>query len=254
MKRTMILTCVALLAGCGERQDEDRPMTDESVATNATSVAVASVKRGLDAIVQFYETETNGSPTCDMNGLAQIRSLPDLDDQRACWRYFVDRLQSIRLAHLSFQRQAKVFPYICRDFDELSIWNIHEGERELWINTYDVAMKSLAWQKKQIDRVRPKRRLSRDEPYDPVREAELDGWRSVYYGGIRNYEAQLRELEGIFYGNRRRIGDDLWFEIKAKIEKFLGRPIRTLSQVQRDHRARRPVVFTDVKEDKYAAP
>lgn len=254
MKRTIIATCVALLAGCGERKDEAKPMTDEIASTNATSEAVASVKRGLDAIIRFYETETNESPTCDMDGLAQIKSLPELDDQRACWRYFVDRLQSIRLAHLSYQRQSDVIPYICRRFDQLSIWNIHEGERELWINTYDVAMKSLAWQKNQIDRARPKRRLSREELYDPAREAELDGWRSVYYGGIRNYEAQLRELEGIFYGNRRRMGDDLWFEIKAKIEKFLGRPIRTLSQAQHDHRARRPVVFTDVKEDKYAAP
>lgn len=254
MKRTIIVTCVALLAGCGERKDEAKPMTDEIAMTNAASEAVASVKRGLDAIIRFYETETNGSPTCDMDGLAQIRSLPELDDQKVCWRYFVDRLLSVRLAHLSYRRQAKVFPYICRDFDELQDRNICTDEREHWNNWYDVALKSLAWQKKQIDRVRPKRRLSREELYDPAREAELDGWRSVYYGGIRNYEAQLCELEGIFYAKRRRMGDDLWFEIKAKIEKFLGRPIRTLSQAQHDHRARRPVVFTDVKEDKYAAP
>ena len=231
MKRTIIVTCVALLAGCGERQDGAKHMTDEIAMTNAASEAVASVKRGLDAIIRFYETETNGSPTCDMDGLAQIRSLPELDDQKA-----------------------KVFPYICRDFDELQDRNICTDEREHWNNWYDVALKSLAWQKKQIDRVRPKRRLSREELYDPARAAELDGWRSVYYGGIRNYEAQLCELEGIFYAKRRRMGDDLWFEIKAKIEKFLGRPIRTLSQAQNDHRARRPVVFTDVKEDKYAAP
>lgn len=253
MKRAFCVALSLAVLGCGEREVAVRRTSAECPrAMDAPAgVSVASVKRGLDAIVGVYESEPLGAVSCGMDGVGLIRCLSNPEDRRACAGYFADRLLSVRIAHLSWRRQAEVIGFVVKDLGSLR--GVGRDGASYWRDWYDVTLRALDWQKLQILRVRPKYRLSGHEGNDPAREEELRGWRAVYYGGIRNYEAGLRTLEGLFPCRRRQMGDEVWLEIRDKIEAWLGRPLRTDAQIRRDHKERRNVVF-DVKDDFRDAP
>lgn len=253
MKRGLVVCLALTVLGCGEREGsgERTSGTCSRTADAMSEVTVASVTRGLDAIVRAYESESQGSTPCDMDGVGLIRRLPNPDDQRACAEYFLSRLLSIRIAHLPYPRQASVIGFVLGDLESLR--GVGREGTSYWHDWYDVTLKALDWQKAQILRVRPKHRLPEQGLCNLEQEEELRGWRTVYFGGMRNYEAGLRTLEGLFPYRRRQMGDEVWQEIRDKIETWLGRPLRTAAQIHRDHKEKRNVVF-DVTDDYRGAP
>ena len=253
MKRGLVVCLALTVLGCGEREGsgERASETCSRTADAMSGVTVASVTRGLDDIVRVYGSESQGSMPCDMDGVGLIRRLPNPDDQRACAKYFLSRLLSLRIAHLPYPRQASVIGFVLGDLESLR--GIGREGPSYWRNWYDVTLKALDWQKAQILRVRPRHRLPEQGLCDPAVEEELRGWRAVYFGGMRNYEAGLRTLEGLFPYRRRQMGDEVWQEVKDMIETWLGRPLRTAAQIRRDHKGKRNVVF-DVTDDYRDAP
>ena len=119
---------------------------------------------------------------------------------------------------------------------------------------YKYKLRYLAWQRAQIKRTSPKHRI--ENPYeikDWAEEEERSYWRQIHYSGIVNYEAELKAIEASFPFQARRMSKESAAKVKAMIEGYLGRPMRTKEQVEDDHRNHRNAEFLE-KEDPHAAP
>ena len=87
----------------------------------------------------------------------------------------------------------------------------------------------------------------------PEEEEERSYWQEIHYGGIVNYEAELSVVETDYSHQARDMSKETSDRVKAMIENFLGRPIRTKEQLKADFKAKRNVEFLE-KEDLHAAP
>ena len=88
---------------------------------------------------------------------------------------------------------------------------------------------------------------------DPEKKAEYESWRQVHYAGISHYESLMSNMERWFLDDERKMTEAAWIGLKEKIERYLGRPIRTKAQLRDDFVKRRRIEFTE-KEDDYAVP
>lgn len=119
---------------------------------------------------------------------------------------------------------------------------------------YDILLRQLDWERKQVVRTVPRYRVEHHGfTLDPVKKAEYEGWYEIHYGGLRQYEFLLRHVEEWFLGDKQDMSDIAWNRCKAKIEAYLGRPLRTPGQLADDARNNRYVEFSE-KEDDYAVP
>lgn len=119
---------------------------------------------------------------------------------------------------------------------------------------YDILLRQLDWERKQVVRTVPRYRVEHHGfTLDPVKKAEYKGWYEIHYGGLRQYEFLLRDVEERFLGDKQDMSDVAWNRCKAKIEAYLGRPLRTPGQLADDARSNRHVEFSE-KEDDYAVP
>ena len=119
---------------------------------------------------------------------------------------------------------------------------------------YDYKLSFLEWKRNQIKRTAPKNRIKNPDLVSDEREYnERQWWRLIHCNGISCYEGDLRMLEGESKLYMRRISMESADRLRAKIENFLGRPLRTLDQLKADGMAKRYVEFTEL-DDPHAAP
>lgn len=248
MKRLIWMFLAVVISGCGEGRN---PQKSGDLACQDSTKGVVTpekVKECLNRICQVCEAEREGQAPCDLDGFAQIQRLTNVTQRLECIRYFVDKLLSLRLGHLSYWRQWNVVDYVIRHVDESRGYfsQLPGG----WEERYDVELRLLEWQKEQIERVKPKRRVKDPYAYDSrISEMEFQGWCIIYYGGMDAYESRLRNLEGFLPVNKRRIPDDEWGRIVEKVENYLGRPIRTKEQLRRDFKEKKRMVYKQKRDD-----
>ena len=240
MKRFLVLVLGLVALGCGEKGGYIASGRSPKAVVEA-AVTLELVEVGLDKICQVYESEQNGRAVCDMDGFSLIARLTNNEERVACTRYFINRLMSLKLEHLSYNRQADVFDFARRAVDGARV-NLPRDDAG-WEERYDLELKLLDWRKSHIERVKHKQ-PPEPRPGNLKDECELSGWRMIYYGGIEEYEASLRNMERLFPYAKRQMSEDAWNRIKSKIEAHLGRQMRTAAQIRADHKAKRHVEFT----------
>jgi hypothetical protein len=251
----MIIVCalaVALL-GC-EKGNVAAIDGKNGVVTNATVATVASVKKGLDEIIEIYESEYDRRPRPNMDCVGLIRSLEKKSDQVTCYRYFMDRVFALKLDGLSYRQQSWVISLLEHTLDDVA--SIAADTDESWVCYYDVVIKRYVWWKTQILRVRPRHRRAKDEPrtFDIERDKEFYAWQSIYYGGIKDFENTISCMEFGLERTRQLMKEEEWTIITNLFEKSLGRPLRTEKQAMSDFKAKIWVDFPGVKFDKDALP
>jgi len=246
MNRLIPIALGIVVLGCGEQENAAARFPVAAGESAEVKVTTKTVMEGLDKICKAYESEQRGKASCDMDGLSLINRLKSVEERQVCTRYFIERLFSLQLDHLSYWRQARVVDFSRRTIKEAQASLPRDDAG--WEERYDLELKLLDWRKAHIERVKQmkpaKPRL--DNTHD---EQEDSGWRLIYYGGIETYEAALRDLELLFPYQKRQMSEETWNRIKAKLEAYLGRPIRTREQLRADHKANRNVVFTDKADE-----
>ena len=210
----------------------------------ASEVTPEFVRRGLDRICKVYESELSGKSPCDMDGVSQINRLKSPKERLACTRYFVDRLLSLKIDHLSYWRQSDVIDFTKHTI--MDVWRNLPNDDAGWEKRYDLELRLLEWRKRHVERVKGKKPAT-PAPGDLDAEWEMSGWQLIYDGGITEYEWSLRNLETMFPYLTRQMSEAARNRIKMKIEAYLGRPMRTLEQLRADHKTKRHVVFVDVQ-------
>lgn len=174
----------------------------------------------------------------------------------------VDRLSDCVLAldvsRLSYQYQYNALRSVEDVMDNVVFVNLPSrykiGLDAYFERYYDYKLRLMAWRRNQIRRTVPKHRIG--NPYvilDEAEDEERQWWRQIHFHGISCYEMHLRMLEGTAQLYGRRISKESADRIRVKIEKFLGRPLRTLDQLKTDGKAKRCVEFTE-KYDPHDAP
>jgi hypothetical protein len=251
----MIVVCVLamVLLGC---EKENVAVIDgkDGAVTNATKATVASVKKGLDEIIEIYESEYDRRSRPNMDCVGLIRSLEKVTDQVTCYRYFMDRVFALKLDGLSYRQQSWVISLLEHTLDDVA--SIAADTDESWVSYYDVVIKRYVWWKAQILRVRPRHRREKNEPrtFDIERDREFYAWQSIYYGGIKDFENTISCMEFRLERTRQLMNEGEWTCITNLFEKSLGRPVRDGKRALSDYTARIWVDFPDVKFDKDALP
>lgn len=248
MKGLIWISLAVVFLGCGDESNLSE--SDDLTCSDLTKIVITpeKVKEGLDRICRVYEAEQEDQAPCDLDGFAQIQRLSNVTQRLECVRYYVDKLLSLHIGHLSYWRQWNAVDYVTRHVDESRGYfsQLPGG----WEERYDVELRLLEWQKEQIERVKPKRRVKAPYSYDSwMSEKEFQGWCIIYYGGMDSYESRLRNLEGLLPLNRRRIPENEWERIVDKVENYLGRPIRTKEQLRRDFKEKKRMVYTQKRDD-----
>lgn len=174
----------------------------------------------------------------------------------------VDRLSACVLAldvsRLSYQHQYNALRSIEDVMGNVVFGNLPSrykiGLDAYFERYYDYKLRLMEWRRDQIRRTAPKHRIKNPNVIlDEAEDEERLWWREIHYHGIPVYEMHLRMLEGESQLYMRRISKESADRIRAKIENYLGRPLRTLDQLKADGKAKRRVEFTE-PDDPHAAP
>lgn len=231
---------LVLLLGC------ERRMADLGVQSPVTSGQVSRVQKELANVVRAYESETNSLPEARA-ALRVIETLPNEDLRKRCRDDFVSLAVSSSIERLSYGRQAKVISSLLRTITALS--DSAPRTDEGWRAAYDMEMKKFDWWRAQILRVGANQGCIdvAENGKSLLSESERRAWRQIYYGGMEDFEAQLNDLECLFYVKKKQMTEEEWNVIKAKMETWLGRPLRSREQLKRDCKERRRVIFPDDK-------
>ena len=175
--------------------------------------------------------------------------------------YMTDTLFSLDFSGVKFEVQARALYAIRLLVEEGALGDLRPRftrQGKFWDEyykwRYDLLLKLLAWERKQIVRTVPKYR-TKDLGFmlDPEKKGEYEGWRRIHYGGIDHYEGLVFIMENQFHMDKRDMAEAVWNEIKLKIESYFGRPLRDLEQLGDDAKNSRHVEF-HVKTDDYAVP
>ena len=251
----MIIVCALAVALLGCEKGNGTAIDGKNgVVTNATVATVASVKKGLDEIIEIYESEYDRRPRPNMDCVGLIRSLEKKPDQVTCCRYFMDRVFALKLDGLSYRQQAWVINLLEHTLEDVA--SLAVATDETWGSYYAGVIQRYAWRKAQILRVRPRHRRAKDEPrtFDLERDKEFYAWQSIYYGGIKDFENAISCLEFRLERTRQLMKEEEWNSITNLFEKSLGRPVRDGKRALSDYSAKIWVDFPGVKFDKDALP
>ena len=174
----------------------------------------------------------------------------------------LDALFEVDFSHFSYKEQARIDELIRRNVDQAfgylkgvklprDQWHELCFEKEI---EYEV--KYLKWKRHRIKCLRPKQRLQKAPTPAEVGEDAYNEWliwRDLYYDGMDEYEHRLRNIERMFSCRTRGVSSNTVARVRAMVEEYIGRPIRTEAQCREDFRLKRHVEYFE-KKDPYAAP
>ena len=198
--------------------------------------------REMHEIVLAYEsTELRLPDDRAIVRLIEKQTTKELKDE--CRKNFLELLFAISLDRMPLDRQARVINAMLRA--TAAVVDALPRDDDGWFAAYEIDMRRFDWWKSRIlgtkslhDRVRTDSDFAK-----ALSDADRKALCQICEVGVENYEAQLNDLECLFYVKKKQMGEDAWNAIKAKLERWLGRPLRTREQLKRDCRERRHVVF-----------
>ena len=257
MDRTkrIIFAVIAVLVvfGCSKQQETENK--DENLILIDPAKIVARMSQMTNEI--FEIKERNGF--LDERSIAASISAITNDDVRM---EFVDKLSeclvSLDISRLSYRDQHNAIRSVEDAMNDVVIGNLPSrnviGLDASYELRFDYRLRWMDWWRRQIKRTAPTRHIK--NPNLCVNEAEFNErqwWREIHFQGIVCYEMSLSGLEQEFQHLMQRMSPAVAERIKAKIENYLGRPIRTIQQIRDDLKAKRRVEFTE-PDDPHAAP
>lgn len=162
--------------------------------------------------------------------IAAITSISNDIEKVTAMKYFAESLWGVDISHLKYPEQKRVIQEVNDCALKIAA---HLGMGGLSLeDAYEVRVQWLKWQRKNIERLRPKRdidvtRYSRDE------RLRYEEWKVCYESLVYSHEAVIRWIE---ISNIPLECENLPSEVRAliveKIERFLGRKLRTPQEAE----------------------
>lgn len=174
----------------------------------------------------------------------------------------LDALFEVDFSHFPYKEQARIDELIRRNVDQA--FGYLKGvklPRDEWYELcfkkdIEYEIKYLKWKRLRIKRLRPRKRLQKEPTPAEVGEDAYNEWliwRDLYYDGMNEYEYRLRNIEQMLPHRARGVSSNTVARVKAMVEEYIGRPIRTETQCREDSRLKRHVEYFE-KKDPHAAP
>ena len=260
-KIVVAIMSVSCLVGCDSKpqpaakSDAAPPAPASPVSTNIVDIKKA-IRLMCDTLGKQGESEEFYR---QMGGF--LRSATNVSDVATMIQVhdaLRESLFDVDFSGLSYREQAKVFRKI-QDLvwhnELLRMLNQNVLPRDLWVEKeVETDLKSLAWQRAVIKRLRPRHRVENPNVVlDIEADDERTAWQGMYYGGMGEYEGLMWHVEQFCHDRMRGLQPETVNRIKKSVEDYIGRPIRTREQLREDHMQKRPVEFLE-KKDPHAAP
>ena len=186
----------------------------------------------------------------DGNGYGAVKLLKDKIDSIAdekikitCYRQWVDELMVLDVSDIGYRRQSIAI----RIVQDLTRFDIPRSLRSAGLSladVWDVRIRGLGWQRKQLERLKPVGSLPKGLELSKggglnVSDLEVNkkymDWLSCYKSAASNYESQIRHLEGhTFYIDTLRSTEAEKEALREKLRRYIGRPIRSEEELRRD--------------------
>lgn len=200
------------------------------------------VRRELRELADAYESADRRLPD-DRAGVRLIDRLPTEAQRREFRKEFVERLFSANLDGMPFERQVRTISAVLRASEAIADAVPHDDGG--WTAAYDIGMKRFDWWITQILRAMSEAERTRTVAGNgrPVSDADRNALRQICHAGVEDFEAQLNDMEFLFLVRRKQMSEEEWDLIRARMESWLGRPLRSREQLKRDCKERRRVVF-----------
>lgn len=253
--KRIILTIGATLIvlGCTEKRNSN--VSEKSCRADDPSAILAHIDQMTNEV--FALKRHQGS--LDFRGLSQsLSSITNDNIKLELIGKLTDSILSLDVSSLSYRDQNNAMISIEQIMVDVVFSNLpsrYKTGLDIYFERYyDYKLRLLEWKRNQIKRTAPKNRIKNPDLVLDEREYnERQWWRLIHYNGISCYESDLRMLEGESQLYMRRISKESADRIRAKIENYLGRPLRSLDQLKADGKAKRRVEFTE-PDDPHAAP
>ena len=241
------------ILGCSEKPIS-KGGADDAIITNPTEI-VSRIHQMTNDV--FARAEMKGFlDSSDV--LKSIYAVTNETIKLEMISHLMDCALSLDVSSLNYCRQFNALWSIKRMMDNVVLIGLR-SRRKYDFNSYcelyyAYRLRLLEWQRQQIKRTNPKNRIENPNMFvSPEEEEERSYWQEIHYGGIVNYEAELSVVETDYSHQARDMSKETSDRVKAMIENFLGRPIRTKEQLRADFKAKRNAEFLE-KEDLHAAP
>ena len=161
----------------------------------------------------------------------------------ACYNKWTDELMALDISDIGYYQQSRAI----HDMWELVHGKISGGLRLSKlsvVDVWDVKLRVLAWQRKQLERLKPIGPLPKGlevtkggvlNVLDLKVNAKYSDWLSCYKSAASNYESQIRHMEGhTFYVDTLRSTEEEKEKLREMLRKYIGRPIRSEEELRRD--------------------
>ena len=224
MRTTIVYAVLTLLfAGCGDSSSED--ILPPACRNFQTAVEDESVNIG-----RHFEV-----------AMESLRGITNYDQRAACYARWIEKLCELDVGNLDYKRQA----YCIREVLDAS----RRGEGlmdeyhlpDSWVElTIDSMLKGLTWGQRQLDRLKPT--MPTCGSYDYGHPREYSEWKYCYISAWGAYHNALQMIEGVFFDSMcrgRAVSTAARENAQKKIEKFLGRKMRSEEERERAETAAR---------------
>lgn len=250
---TVVAGAILFVLGCTEKPDEVSRKQGDLLAD--PSAIIARMNQMTNEVFSLKQHQGR----LDFRGLsASLAAITNDSERLDLASKLTDCVLSLDVSGLSYHDQHNALISVVRIMENVVFPNLLSrnkvGLDAFYELEFDYKLRLMEWRRKQIRRTAPKHRIKNPNVIlDEAEDEERLWWREIHYHGIPIYEMHLRMLEGTaqLYGSR--LSKESADRIRAKIEIYLGRPLRTLDQLKADGKAKRRVEFTE-EEDPHAAP
>ena len=170
-----------------------------------------------------------------------IDAISDAAERREVIEMWMDRLLSFDFSRLNFDRWYRADIYIRTVYVKLLFNRL--AINQLKPEHFEYRIKLMEWWRSQLNRLRPGHRA---EDMSDMANLEAGGRKALYRAGATSYEFELHRLEKeVIDLKEPYTTKDEAAEIRAMVEKFLGRPIRPREELGKDFNDTHHVEFTD---------
>lgn len=167
------------------------------------------------------------------------------------YNLLIDGLMSLDISDSNYHQQgniiSRMWDLVCSDIADGMI------KADLTIlDVWDVKIRTLGWQRKQLERLKPTGPLPDGLEWDGnclnILNQDVNRkyteWLGCYKSSARNYESHIRHLEGhTFYIDTLRSTEEEKEKLREMLRKYIGRPIRSEEELRRDAKNRKAMEF-----------
>jgi len=232
--------------GCSREQPKQIAATRQKVSQEVQTVL------GINETVLRLEKLKSSNDLSYLTGVKEsIHAVTNVVERMEIVETAAQALLILDFSSMKYQEQVRYLRVIRGAYDSCVAMGLPSrralGEDRYAEVDYDYLLRLLAWERNQVKRLgllRPKECLPGVDSPDAYKE--WMAWLEIYKGAAGDYEAKIQSLEELFPHRKRQMSEEAYNRIKVRIEDYLGRPMRTESQVRADRKAKRFTEFPNV--------